>query len=64
MHQYPQVLLGRADLNSFIPQPVFVLGIALTQVQDLAFGLLKLMRFTGAYFLSRSLWMSSPPSGV
>ncbi|KAK4827281.1 hypothetical protein QYF61_016427 [Mycteria americana] len=37
--QYPQVLLSRAALNPFIPQPVLILGIAPTQVQDLALGL-------------------------
>ncbi|KAK4810846.1 hypothetical protein QYF61_008818 [Mycteria americana] len=38
IHQYPQVLLLRAALNPFIPQPVLVPGVALTQVQDLALG--------------------------
>ncbi|KAK4826362.1 hypothetical protein QYF61_007956, partial [Mycteria americana] len=33
-HQYPQVLLHRASLNPFIPQPVLIPGVALTQVQD------------------------------
>jgi len=42
VHQYLQVLLGRAALNPFIPQPVFVLGIALTQVQNRLFGLVEL----------------------
>jgi len=42
MYQHPQVLLLRAALNSFSAQPVFVLGIAPTHVQDLALGLLKL----------------------
>ncbi|KAK4832392.1 hypothetical protein QYF61_022247 [Mycteria americana] len=41
IHQYPQVFLHRAALNPFIPQPVFVLGIAPTHVQDLALGLLE-----------------------
>ena len=36
-----QVLLSRAALNPFIPQPVLILGVALTQVQDPAFGLAK-----------------------
>ncbi|KAK4824113.1 hypothetical protein QYF61_010736 [Mycteria americana] len=35
IHQYPQVLLCRAALNPFIPQPVLILGVALSQVQDL-----------------------------
>jgi len=36
IHQCPQVLLVGADLNPFIPQPVFVVGDALTQTQDLS----------------------------
>ncbi|KAK4815543.1 hypothetical protein QYF61_003235 [Mycteria americana] len=40
-HQYPQVLLCRAALNPFIPQPVLILGVAPTQVQDLALGLVE-----------------------
>ncbi|KAK4817048.1 hypothetical protein QYF61_026356 [Mycteria americana] len=32
IHQYPQVLLSRAALNPFIPQPVLILGVAPTQV--------------------------------
>ena len=39
---HPQVLLLRAALNPFSTQPVFVLGIASTQVQDLALGLVQL----------------------
>jgi len=52
--QYPQVLLSRAALNTFIPQPVLIPGFAPTQMQDLALGL---MRFTQALFssLSRSI---------
>jgi len=38
IHQYPQVLLCRAALNPFIRQPEL---IALTQVQDLALGLVE-----------------------
>jgi len=34
IHQYPQVLLGQTDLNPLIPQPVLIVGVALTQVQD------------------------------
>ena len=41
IHQYPQVLLHRAALNPFIPQPVLLLGVALTQVQDLVLGLVE-----------------------
>ena len=40
MYQYLQVLLCRNPLNPFIPQPVFILGIALTHVEDL--GLVEL----------------------
>ncbi|KAK4830718.1 hypothetical protein QYF61_013168 [Mycteria americana] len=42
IHQYPQVLLCRAGLNPFLPQFVWILGIALTQVQVLAFSLVEL----------------------
>jgi len=38
IHQYPQVFFSRAALNPFIPQLVFAMDIASTQVQDLAFG--------------------------
>lgn len=41
IHQHPQVLLGAA-LNPLITQPVLVLEIAPTQLQDLAFSLAKL----------------------
>ena len=41
IHQQRQVLL-RAILNPLISQPVFVLGIAPTHVQDLALGLVEL----------------------
>jgi len=41
IHQYPQVLLVRAAHNPFIPQSVLIPGIALTQVQDLALGLVE-----------------------
>ncbi|KAK4831400.1 hypothetical protein QYF61_017531 [Mycteria americana] len=41
IHQYPQVLLCRAALDHIIPQPVLILGVALTQVQDLALGLVE-----------------------
>ncbi|KAK4824031.1 hypothetical protein QYF61_009622 [Mycteria americana] len=42
INQHPQVLLLKASLNPFSTQPVFVLGIALTHVQDLALGLAEL----------------------
>jgi len=41
IHRQPQVLLGRDLLNSPIPQPVLIVGIALTQMQDLAVGLVE-----------------------
>ncbi|KAK4821027.1 hypothetical protein QYF61_012113 [Mycteria americana] len=44
INQHPQVLL-RAALNPFSAQPVFVLGIALTHVQDFALGLAELHEF-------------------
>ncbi|KAK4821259.1 hypothetical protein QYF61_017137 [Mycteria americana] len=42
INQHPQVLLLRAALSPFSVQPVFVLGIAPTHVQDLALGLVEL----------------------
>jgi len=41
IHQYPQVLLGRAVLDPLIPQPVLIPGVAPTQMQDLALGLVE-----------------------
>ncbi|KAK4831309.1 hypothetical protein QYF61_016798 [Mycteria americana] len=41
IHQYPQVLLRRAALHPFIPQPVLIPGVALTQGQDPALGLVE-----------------------
>ncbi|KAK4808956.1 hypothetical protein QYF61_013590 [Mycteria americana] len=40
-HQYLQVLLHRAALNPFVLQPVLKPGVALTQVQDPALGLVE-----------------------
>ena len=42
INQHPQVLLLRVALNPFSAQPVVVLVIALTHVQDLALGLVDL----------------------
>ena len=42
IHHCPQVLLLRAALNPFSTQLVFVLGIALTHMQDLALGPVEL----------------------
>jgi len=39
IHQYPQVLLGRAALNPCIPQPILTAGVAPSQMKDLALGL-------------------------
>ncbi|KAK4814468.1 hypothetical protein QYF61_018986 [Mycteria americana] len=41
VHQYPQVLFHRAALDHIIPQPVWKLRIAPTQVQDPALGLVE-----------------------
>ncbi|KAK4822534.1 hypothetical protein QYF61_015540 [Mycteria americana] len=41
IHQYPQVLLCRAALNPFIPQPVLTRGVPPTHVQDPALGLVE-----------------------
>lgn len=38
IHQYLHILLLRGTLNPFIPQPVLILGVAPTQVQDHALG--------------------------
>ncbi|KAJ7411115.1 hypothetical protein BTVI_51132 [Pitangus sulphuratus] len=42
IHQHPLVLLSRASLDLVIPQPGLIPGVALTQVQHLALGLVKL----------------------
>ncbi|KAK4825966.1 hypothetical protein QYF61_003535 [Mycteria americana] len=41
IHQYPRVFLSRAALHPFIPQPVLIPGVAPTQVQDPALGLVE-----------------------
>jgi len=41
IHQHPQVLLNRASLNPFIPQPVLIAGVAPAQMQDPALGLVE-----------------------
>lgn len=41
LHRYAQVLLPRAALDLFSTQPVLVLGIVPTQVQDLALSLIE-----------------------
>jgi len=42
VNQHSQVILLRAALDPFSTQPLFVLGIALTHLQDLALGLVEL----------------------
>jgi len=42
LNQHPKVLLLKAAFNPFSTQPVFVFGIALTQVQNPALGLVEL----------------------
>lgn len=46
VRQHPQVFLPWAALNPFSTQPVLVLGIAWTQVEDLVLGLVEVMRQT------------------
>ena len=41
IHQYLQVLFGRAALNPFLSQLVLLVGVASTQLQDLALGFVK-----------------------
>ena len=41
VNQHPEVVLGRAALNPFIPQPILIPGVAPTHVQDLALGLVE-----------------------
>lgn len=63
IHQYLQVLLSRDTLNPLIVQLIFVPGISPTQVQDLSFGLVEIMRLSWAHLssLTRSLWMAFLP---
>ena len=49
IHQYPQVLLGRAVLHPFILQLVLIVGAAVTQVQNFALGPVEPMMFTWAH---------------
>lgn len=69
IHQHPHVLLSRAALNPFSVHPVFVLGITLMHVKDLALGLAESPVITDrthqilegavkieAFMLSRSFW--------
>lgn len=52
IHQHPQFFLLRAAFNSFLAQPVLAIGIALTQVQDLAFVMVELMKFASSHLSS------------
>jgi len=47
IHQDPHVLLSRAALHPFIPQPVLIAGVAPIQMQDFALGLLELCEVDG-----------------
>ena len=38
IHQYSQVLFGRAVLYSFVPQFALIVGVAMTEMQDIALG--------------------------
>jgi len=66
IHQYLQVFFGRAALNPVISQLIPAMGIASTQVHDLALGfvVLREVHLGPLLSLSRSLWMVSHPSGV
>ena len=65
IHQYPQVLFSRAVLNPFILQFVLLMGVASSQLQDLAFGFVEPheVHLGPLLRLFRSLWMTSCPSG-
>ena len=41
IHQYPQVLFGRAVLSPVIPQLVLIVGVASIQVQNLALAFIE-----------------------
>jgi len=62
-NEHPQVLLDRVALNPFSTEPVFVLGIALTHLQDLALGLVELHEVrTGPPFKSVEVPLDGIPS--
>jgi len=67
INQHSQVLLLRVYLNLFSVQTVSVLGIALAQMQGIAFGLFELHEVcTGPQVqlssMFMSLWITSFPS--
>lgn len=66
IHEHHWVLLGRAALDSFSIQPLFLPGIALALVQDVELGLVNFMRFTPVLIssLASSLWVTSLSSSV
>jgi len=41
IHRYPRVFFNRAGLNPYISQFILVMGVASTQVQDLALGFVE-----------------------
>ena len=45
VHQYPQVLFGRAALSPFIPQLALIKRVALTQVQGFSLGFIEPYEF-------------------
>lgn len=58
----PPIPLLRAVLNPFIPQPVWILGITLPQVQDLALGLSEPHDFYMGPFFSLFSSLNGIPS--
>lgn len=65
VNQYPQVLLLSGAPSLLSSQPVFVIGIACSKVQDLALGLAESHEsHSPPLRLELSLWMTSFPSSV
>jgi len=63
---HPEVHFGRTAIYPFVSQLVLIVGVATTQVQDLALGFLEPLRFTWAHSssLSRPLCMAFHPLGM
>jgi len=61
IHQYPQVLFGRAVLYPYIPLLVLLMEVTTTQVQDLALEFVEPHEVHLCPLLSlfRSFWMAS-----
>jgi len=57
------VLLSRAVLYPYSPQLVVIMGIIMTQVQDLAFGFVEPHEVLLGPLLE-PVWMASHPSGI